>query len=183
MAATIADVGLDLLAAADAGEAVGLEHAEQAHLDRGVHRADLVEEDRAAGRRLELALGAANAPVNEPFSWPKSSLPMSSRGIAPVCTGTNGPLRRRLRLWIARATSSLPVPLSPTISTGAIVAATRSMRVKTSRIRREPPTMPSKTSEPVSASSSSPSASRTLSDARSSRTSETSRAGSSGFCR
>ena len=51
------DVGLDLLAAADAGEAVGLEHAEQAHLDRRVHRPDLVEEDGAGRGRLELALG------------------------------------------------------------------------------------------------------------------------------
>ena len=36
--------------------------------------------------------------------------------------------RCRLRWWIARATSSLPVPLSPVISTVASVSATRSMR-------------------------------------------------------
>ena len=32
--------------------------------------------------------------------------------------------RRRLLVWIARATSSLPVPLSPVISTGMSLAAT-----------------------------------------------------------
>ena len=83
--------------------------------------------------------------MNAPFSWPKSSLAMSSLGMAPVWTGTKGPWLRRLRLWRARATSSLPVPDSPTMSTGATVGATRSMRAKTSRIRAEPPTMPSKT--------------------------------------
>ena len=38
-------------------------------------------------------------------------------GSAPQSTGTNGPAARGLAAWIARATSSLPVPLSPRIST------------------------------------------------------------------
>ena len=40
---------------------------------------------------------------------------------------TNGAVRRLLASWIARATSSLPAPLSPLISTVAFVAATRSI--------------------------------------------------------
>ena len=40
---------------------------------------------------------------------------------------TNGPSRRGLVLWMARATSSLPDPLSPRISTVADVPATRAI--------------------------------------------------------
>ena len=39
-------------------------------------------------------------------------------------TATNGLLRRGLASWMARASSSLPVPLSPVISTRASVPAT-----------------------------------------------------------
>ena len=34
------------------------------------------------------------APVNAPFSWPNSSLSISSRGIAAMLMATNGPARR-----------------------------------------------------------------------------------------
>ncbi len=64
------------------------------------------------------------APVNAPFSWPKSSLSTSSRGSAAQFTFTSGRSRRGLRSWIARATSSLPVPVSPSTSTVLSVAAT-----------------------------------------------------------
>ena len=67
------------------------------------------------------------APVNAPRSWPKSSLSISSRGIAAQFTRTNGSSRRGLKRWIARLTSSLPVPLSPVMSTLARVGATRSI--------------------------------------------------------
>ncbi len=53
------------------------------------------------------------APVNDPLTWPNSSLSISSSGIAAQFTSTNGPARRRLRAWTVRATSSLPVPFSP----------------------------------------------------------------------
>ena len=64
------------------------------------------------------------APVNAPFSWPKSSDSSSSSAIALQLIATNGLWRRGLALWIARASSSLPVPLSPVISTRASVPAT-----------------------------------------------------------
>src|SRR2546422_368639 len=60
---------------------------------------------------------SATAPVKAPFTWPKSSDSMSVSGIAPQLTDTNGPLRRGLSSWNARATSSLPVPLSPVTRT------------------------------------------------------------------
>ena len=36
----------------------------------------------------------AVAPVKAPFSWPNSSLSISSRGIAAMLIATNGPARR-----------------------------------------------------------------------------------------
>ena len=65
------------------------------------------------------------APVKEPFSWPKSSDSISSSGIAAQLTCTNGPAATRDVRWISRATSSLPVPLSPRMSTVALVGAAR----------------------------------------------------------
>ena len=52
--------------------------------------------------------------------------------MAAQLTVTKGALARRLLKWIAWATSSLPVPLSPVTSTGASVSATCSMRRSTS---------------------------------------------------
>ncbi len=65
------------------------------------------------------------APVNDPFSWPNSSDSISSSGIAAQFTCTNRSRLRRLLRWIVRATSSLPTPLSPWISTVALVGAAR----------------------------------------------------------
>jgi len=63
------------------------------------------------------------APVNAPLKCPNSSLSISSSGIAAQFTSTNGPARRRLNVWMLRATSSLPVPFSPKISTRPFVGA------------------------------------------------------------
>ena len=52
---------------------------------------------------------------------------MSVGGNAPQLMATNGPARRALDSWIERATSSLPLPLSPHTSTVASVGATRAM--------------------------------------------------------
>ena len=45
-------------------------------------------------------------------------------GSAAQLTATNGLPARGLLSWMARATSSLPVPLSPTMSIVAVVGAT-----------------------------------------------------------
>src|SRR5512134_3648431 len=65
------------------------------------------------------------APVNEPFLCPKSSDSSSPSGIAPQFTATNGAPERGLARWIARASSSLPVPLAPYRHTLASESATR----------------------------------------------------------
>ena len=81
------------------------------------------------------------APVKAPRSWPNSSLSSSVSGMAPQLTDTKRCVARGLEKWMARAISSLPVPLSPWMSTVEAVRATRSMRVKTTRIRELRPMM------------------------------------------
>ena len=61
------------------------------------------------------------APVKAPRSWPNSSLSISVSGMAAQLMATNGLVRRFYSSWIVRATSSLPVPLSPYTSTGAVL--------------------------------------------------------------
>ena len=67
----------------------------------------------------------ARRPVNAPRAWPNSSLSSSSALRLGQLTVTNGPSARRLQAWMARASTPLPVPLSPRISTVASVGATR----------------------------------------------------------
>ncbi len=81
------------------------------------------------------------APVNAPFSWPNSSLSSSVSASAAQLMATNGPAARRLLRWIARATSSLPVPLSPRISTVELDGATLAIWRCSSRIFALTPTM------------------------------------------
>ena len=65
----------------------------------------------------------ATAPVNAPRSWPNNSLSSNSPGMAPQLTGTKGlPSRPEMRCRL-RATTSLPVPDSPVISTFTSVSA------------------------------------------------------------
>jgi hypothetical protein len=89
-------------------------------------------------------LRSRSAPVKAPRTWPKSSLSSSVSGIAAQFTETSRPLRRSLALWIARATISLPVPLSPSIRIGTSVAATRSISSKSLSIAALRPTIPNR---------------------------------------
>ena len=73
-----------------------------------------------------------SAPVNAPFSWPKSSDSIKSRGMAAILSATNGPFLRKPRSWSARATTSLPVPLSPVIITDRSVETSLAMDRKIS---------------------------------------------------
>jgi len=67
------------------------------------------------------------APVYAPFSWPKSSLASRSSLKAPQLTARKRLPARWLAWWMARATSSLPVPVSPSSSTVEEVGATWAM--------------------------------------------------------
>ena len=64
-----------------------------------------------------------SAPVNAPRIWPKSSESSSVSESAPQLRATKGRSFRGELTWMARATSSLPVPLSPVISTVLLVGA------------------------------------------------------------
>ena len=81
------------------------------------------------------------APVNEPRSCPNSSLSRIDSGSAAQLTATKGRLVRGDLAWMLRATSSLPVPLSPMISTVAVVAATCATVLYTPIIAGAVPTM------------------------------------------
>ena len=65
-------------------------------------------------------------PVATPRSMPNSSASTSSFGKAEQLSGTKGPPARRERRWIRCASSSLPVPDSPTSMTGRSLTASRS---------------------------------------------------------
>ena len=82
------------------------------------------------------------APVNEPFSCPNSSLSSSVSGSAAQFTAMNGLPRRGERSWMARATSSFPVPDSPSINTVAVTGAICSILTSTSWTAGDSPMMP-----------------------------------------
>jgi len=65
------------------------------------------------------------APVNAPFSWPKSSEAMRDSGIAAQLTRMNALLALGDRLCMARAINCLPVPVSPVMRTVESTRATR----------------------------------------------------------
>jgi hypothetical protein len=101
-----------------------LQRAQQFGLQVQRQLADLVEKDRPTLRRRQQALPRPVAPVKAPFTYPKSSLSINVGTSDPQSTGTNGFAALGPLLWIDRATSSLPVPLSPRISTGWVEKAT-----------------------------------------------------------
>src|SRR5258708_7771892 len=71
---------------------------------------------------------------------------MRFSGIAAQSTTTSGPLARGDASWIALATSSLPVPVSPWTSTDDSVGATRASTAKRRRIGTLAPTIDPKRS-------------------------------------
>jgi hypothetical protein len=79
------------------------------------------------------------APVKAPFTWPKSSLSIRFSGMAPQLMVTKGPVRAGERRWISLAISSLPVPVSPVMSTLMSVGATFWSLRKTSSIEGQAP--------------------------------------------
>ena len=65
-----------------------------------------------------------SAPVKAPRSWPKNSLSSKVGATALQSTATKSLGARWLSLWTSRATSSLPVPVSPVIKTDTSAVAT-----------------------------------------------------------
>ena len=108
----------------------------------------------------------ATAPVKDPFSCPNSSDSRTPCASAAQFTFTNGLDSRALLMWMARATISLPVPVSPRKRTVAVVCATCSTRASTSRRAGESPTMAPKSNAPCASLASMPAYSASCSDSR-----------------
>jgi hypothetical protein len=117
--------------------------------------------------------------VNAPRTWPNSSLSSSVPTSALQFTGTNARLARRPAKWSARATSSLPVPLSPVISTVASDGATLSIVARSCCIAGESPIIEPYASRAVS----SPCARRSSSSASARPTTSRSSSGENGLPR
>ncbi len=81
-----------------------------------------------------------SAPVKAPGAVPKNSASSRLSGIAAAFTLTKALCARGEALWMAWASSSLPVPVSPSNSTGASLAAPRRARRLTSRLAGLVPT-------------------------------------------
>src|ERR1035441_3303708 len=136
------DVDVDRLRPADPLEVVPLEDAQQLGLDGGGRVATSSRKSVPPCAISKRPDREATAPVKAPRSWPKSSDSASVSVSAELFTATNGPSRRELLRWIASATSSFPVPLSPVTRTVASVGATFSMAAKSARIPGLSPTSP-----------------------------------------
>ncbi len=83
-----------------------------------------------------------SAPVNAPFSWPKSSFAINSSVKLPQLKLIKGLSFLGLPKWIARAVNSLPVPLSPWIRMWQLILETLFMTLINSRIGELTPMIP-----------------------------------------
>lgn len=105
--------------------------------------ADFVQKQRAAVRLQKTPVPALVRAVKAPFSCPNNSDSRRLSVRAAQFTATHGPSLRWLWLWMARATSSLPVPDLPLINTVASEGATVWIISNILRTARLFPTMPS----------------------------------------
>ena len=124
VAAIDAHVDAVRLDRADAPDLALLQRAQQLRLQLERQLADLVEEQRAAVGGLEQAGAAALAPVNAPRTWPNSSLSAMLIGRAAQLTCEQRSSARGDAACICSATSSLPTPVSPVMSTAESESAT-----------------------------------------------------------
>ena len=111
-------------AAADGLELALLEHAQE--LDLGLRRqlAHLVEEDRAAVGQLEAADAPLDRAGERALDVAEQLALDEPRRDGAQLTLTSAPLPAAAPAWMARAISSLPVPVSPVMSTVESVGAT-----------------------------------------------------------
>src|SRR3990167_5375395 len=121
-----------------------LEHAEQLRLKVERQLADLVQEDGPSVGQLEAADLPRERPREGALLVAEQLALEESAGMAAQFTFTSGLCRRALRSWRARATNSLPVPVSPRRRTQASVGATVSTAFRTRRIAALCPTISSK---------------------------------------
>ena len=104
-----------------------LEHAQQAHLQVERHLGDLVEEQRAAVRALEEAVVLARRAGEAALLVAEQLALDQVRRDRAAVDREEGAARARECSCSVCATSSLPVPVSPMISTVASVGAMRAI--------------------------------------------------------
>ena len=110
-------INRDLFIAANPCDLVFLEGTKHFGLCAEAHVADLIQKQCTPIGLFKLTDALLDGRSKGTFSWPNNSLSISSLGMAAQLTSISGPVARLLRSWIHRATSSLPVPLSPVIRT------------------------------------------------------------------
>src|SRR5207245_8258106 len=103
-----------------------LENPKELGLRSRLHLRDFVQEQGPAIRQLEAALPSLHGAGERASLMPEISLSSKVSGMAAQLTATNGPLRRGESSCTVRATSSLPVPLSPVMKSVASVGAATS---------------------------------------------------------
>ena len=108
----------------DALELAVLEHPQQLGLQVERQLADLVEEQRAAVRDLEPTFPHPGRAGERALLVPEQLALDQRRRHRRTVHLISGRARRGLRLWMAVATTSLPTPVSPRISTVLDVSAT-----------------------------------------------------------
>jgi len=86
---------------------------QESDLGLGRELSNLIQKDRAAFGQLEASETSLNCACERAFSCPNSSEGINDAGIAAQFTLTKARAERFEPLWIARAISSLPVPVSP----------------------------------------------------------------------
>ncbi|MCY1401541.1 hypothetical protein D9M71_166620 [compost metagenome] len=122
------------------------------------------------------------APVKALASWPKISLSNRFSGRPPQFRATNGCAWRLLKSCRQRATSSLPVPVSPSISTLAEVSATLAINSRRFCMAGERPMMrPSRELRSASCRRKEKTSRARLRCSRARRTTSTRRSGEKGF--
>ena len=127
MAATMRTSTLRDVLVADRPHLAVLEDAQQLGLDGQGDLAHLVEEERAAVRPPRTGPGGSrSAPVKAPLLVAEQLALEQALRQRRAVLGHEGPRGARPMPWIARATSSFPVPLSPISSTPTIDNAARS---------------------------------------------------------
>ena len=105
----------DRVRVADALELALLQHAQQLHLQRRAHRADLVEEQRALVRLLEAALARADR-AGERAAHVAEQLGLEQRLRNRAAVERDEAVRAARAVVVDRARDhSLPVPVSPVI--------------------------------------------------------------------
>ncbi len=118
------------------------EHSQQLGLGADRHLAELIQQQRSAGGQFEAPGAPLHRSGKRAFFVPENlAFNQGFREWPPQLTARNGRLLRGLRSCSVRATISLPVPLSPVISTETFDGAICSISPKISRIALELPTI------------------------------------------